>query len=116
MSIDIKPGSDPNCVKATSKGTIPVAILSSASFDAAAVDAGTVELEGVGPPVRSSANKDVDGDGLNDLVLHFSTVALNGAGALTDGATLEITGALFDGTPIQGSDVIFLAGGPNCFD
>ena len=58
----------------------------------------------------------MNGDAQPDLVLQFSTVALNTAGLLTDGNTLNITGALTDGTKIQGSDVIFLAGGPNCFD
>lgn len=115
VAIDIKPGSLPNCIKKTSKGTIPVAILSTASFDAANVDASTVSIDGIAP-IRSTGNKDVSEDGLIDLVLHFKTPALNNAGLLTNGNTLVVTGGLLDGTLIQGSDIIYLAGGPNCLD
>ena len=80
------------------------------------IDVSTLELAGVGPPVRTSTNKDVIGDSALDLVAHFSIPDLNGAGVLNDGAILSLTGQLNDGTPIVGSDQIFLAGGPNCFD
>ena len=121
VTVDIKPGSDPNCIKATSRGRIPVAILGN-SVDITAIDAGTIEIDddddaatpGVAP-IRASF-KDVDGDSATDLVLHFRTPALNAAGLLVDGNELFVTGVLTDGTPIAGSDTIFLAGGPNCFD
>ena len=66
-------------------------------------------------PVRTSF-KDVSGDGKPDLVLHFRTPDLNAAGLLMDGKELFATDELTDGTPIVGSDDIFLAGGPNCLD
>jgi hypothetical protein len=56
----------------------------------------------------------VDGDGKKDVVLQFDTPQLNSAAVLSNGKTLFITGQLADGTQILGSDVIFLAGGPNC--
>jgi len=41
IDIDIKPGSDPNSINSKSMGLVPVAILSSANFDAPSVDVGT---------------------------------------------------------------------------
>lgn len=120
VDIDIKPGSDPNCIKVTKKGRTPIAILSSASLDASTIDVSTIKINDDVPgdevsPVKSSLKKDVNGDSLPDLVCHFSTRALNSAGLLVDGNTLYITGTLDDGTAIVGSDIIHLAGGPNCF-
>lgn len=113
VEIDIKPGSDHNCVREDSKGRIAVAILASAGLDPADVDPANVLLEGVAP-LRWSADKDVSGDGLPDYVFHFPTADLAAAGLLLDGTVLTLTGTLLDGTPIEGSDVIHLAGGPNC--
>ncbi len=118
VDIDIKPGSEPNCVNKDSKGRTPAAVIASEDFDPFQVDPVSVQLEGVSA-LRWSLDKDVNGDGLNDLVLHFSTQQLNATGELFDGNTLELTGALkedFGGTPIAGADVVYLAGGPNCLD
>ena len=46
VDIDIKPGSDPNCFNSDGNGVIPVAILSSAFFDATSVDPESVLLDG----------------------------------------------------------------------
>ena len=79
VGIDIKPGSDPNSINLGSNGVVPVAILSSAEFDATTVDPGTVELAGAGVAVKGKGDKlhasveDVNGDGLNDLSLKIST-------------------------------------------
>lgn len=43
-AIDIKPGTYPNAINLGSNGAIPVAILSSADFDAATVNVATVTL------------------------------------------------------------------------
>ncbi len=118
VAVDIKPGSDPNCVNKDSKGRTPAAILASEDFDPSQVDPVSVQLEGVSA-LRWSLDKDVNDDSLADLVLHFSTEELNATGELTDGNTLELTGALkedFGGTPIAGGDVVYLAGGPYCLD
>ena len=81
VRIDVKPGSSPNSVNLGSNGTIPVAIFSTPSFDATAVDplsltlaSAPVKLRGRGMPMAGLV--DVDGDGLLDLVVHVSTEAL----------------------------------------
>ncbi len=51
-----------------------------------------------------------------ELALKFKTQELNTAGLLVDANTLFVTGSLNDGTAILGSDIIFLADGPNCLD
>ncbi len=113
VDIDIKPGSYPNCINLGSKGVIPVAILSSDTFDATQVDPDTVFLGGAGVAVRGKGNKslahheDVNGDGLLDLVMQVETENLDPSSFQDGFATL--TGNLYleyDGTPIEGSDSI----------
>lgn len=121
VDIDIKPGSDPNCINTKNLGLVPLAILGSADFDVTIIDQTTLEIDddddsstaGVSPTKTSI--KDVNGDGFDDLNLKFKTTALLGAGLLVDGNELFITGET-DSTAIVGSDIINLAGGPNCLD
>ncbi len=75
VGIEIKPGSSsPVPINPGSQGVIPVAILSSSTFDATTIDPTTV---GFGPSGAENALpasfQDVNGDGLLDLVLHFTT-------------------------------------------
>lgn len=73
--VDIKPGSDLNPINPRGNGVIPVAILSSADFDATTVNPATLAF---GPNAAAPAHpnvhfEDVDGDGLIDLVSHYRT-------------------------------------------
>ncbi len=78
VGIDIKPGSSTNPINPNSKGKTPVAILSTSDFDA------TTELEkdsltfgrtGDEDSLAKCGNsgEDVNGDGLLDIVGHFTT-------------------------------------------
>jgi hypothetical protein len=105
VTIDIKPGSDPNSINLGSGRTVPVAILSTASFDATRVDPLTVtlgsapvKLKGKGTP--TAASEDVNADGRLDLVVHVETEALQLSETDTQ-ATLE--GRTIDGKLIRGS-------------
>jgi hypothetical protein len=108
VAIDIKPGNFPNSINLGSNGTVPVAILSSASFDATTVDPTTVTLAGASVALRghgtpNASVQDVNGDGLLDLVVHVSTDALQ----LSETDTQAVlTGETFSGQLIQGSDSI----------
>ncbi len=113
VDIDIKPGSDPNCFNNDGKGVIPVAILSSAVFDATTVDPGTVALDGLGVKVVGKSGKllvhteDVNGDGLLDLVVQIQDVA---SAFSPDDTSATLTGETFDGTHIHGVDSICIRG------
>ncbi len=76
-TIAIKPGSETAPIR-RGAGFLPVAILSTDTFDANTIDLATLSLEGAtlrvkprGTPMASS--EDVNGDGLYDLVVHLET-------------------------------------------
>jgi len=112
VTIDIKPGSDPNSINPKSQGKIPVAILSTQEFCAPEMvnkDSLTFGFEGDEQSLAfcNSEGEDVNGDGLEDLVCHFYTQftgfrcgdtegVLNGT--TTDGMTTD--------TPIEGKDSV----------
>lgn len=75
--IDIKPNGVPNSINPASKGVIPVAILSTATFDATQVDPSQVKFGPTGTEAspQHSALEDVNGDGLLDMILQFPTQA-----------------------------------------
>jgi hypothetical protein len=110
VGIDIKPGSTDNPINTKSRGKIPVAILSSATFDApAVVDRATLTFGRTGDEDSFShcggSGEDVNADGLADLVCHFNTQ--DAAFALGD--TLGILkGATLDGVAFQGTDTVFI--------
>ena len=78
VDIDIKPHSFPNSIKTRSRGRIPVAILSSPTFDATTeIDKNTPTFgkSGDEPSLAfcKNGNEDVNDDGLLDVVCHFYT-------------------------------------------
>lgn len=108
VTIDIKPGSFPNSINLGSNGTVPVAILSSSSFDAATLDPSTVVLAGAAVNLRGRGTpmasvEDIDGNGLGDLVVHVSTEALQLAETDIDAV---LTGKTFSGVPVRGTDSV----------
>ncbi len=109
VGIDIKPGSFPNSINPRSQGVIPVAILTTDTFDATTVDPTTVRFGVTGTeaaPVQS-ALEDVDGDGDTDMILHFNT---QDTGIICGTTSAFLTGETLDGQMIEGSDSIKTAG------
>lgn len=108
ISVDIKPNSFPNAINLGSQGNVPVAIFSTADFDATNVDPTTVTLAGASVKLKGKGTsmasfEDVNGDGLEDIMVHVDTTALE----LTLGdmeAILE--GETFDGVSIRGVDTV----------
>jgi len=105
VGIDIKPGSDPNSINRKSRGNVPVALLSSATFDAATADRTTVMFADVSALNIGQGLEDVNGDGLLDRVFHFDTQRLN----LPDGTTEAcLIGNTTDGKSFKGCDAVRL--------
>ena len=117
VSIDIKPGSYPNCFNINGQGVVPVAILGSATFDVRQIDPYSLLFAGLKLRVKGNnapqcSFSDVSGnfsnpegapDGYLDLVCQFvddPDLWLPGDSMAT------LTGNLIDGTPIKGTDTI----------
>ena len=109
VEIDIRPGSDVNPIKLNgSQKRIPVAIITTADFDARDVDASTVLMEGApaipsGQSGKIGAFEDVDGDGDIDLLLRFFVKELELDNSSVDAM---IMGSLMDGRTFSGMDTI----------
>ncbi len=122
LAIDIKPGGNPNNINLTSKGVVPVAVLTTDDFDANSIDPITVEFAGASPPERWKL-EDVDEDGDLDMLFHFKTEDLvdldeNSTEAtltatLIDTTTSAMTGETTAGDVIQGTDEVCIKPGKN---
>jgi len=126
VNVDIKPSSCPNPVNVKSSGVLPIAILGTDDVNVITIDPTSIRLAGV-EPLRSSY-EDVAGpvsdandcncteegpDGFLDLTLKFKTQRIVEAiGDVNHGDVLELelTGVLFDETPIEGADCILIRG------
>jgi Lectin C-type domain len=109
VAIDIKPGSFPNSINPKSHGVIPVAILTTDTFDATTIDPLSIQFgpSGATEAYHKGHIEDVNHDGEPDLVLHFKTQA---TGIQCGDTSASLTGETFDGDPIQGSDAIKTVG------
>ncbi len=119
VSIDIKPGSNPNSINLGSGGATPVAVLGSTNFDVDDIDPETLTLGTAGVKTVGKKNNllcsfdDVSGDfslslegdpdGYLDLICHFTTMSIVPE---EGGTTATINGELFDGTAIKGTDSV----------
>lgn len=105
--IDIKPGGLPNSINTRSQGMIPVAVISTPSFDVSArLDAASLTFGRSGDePSLAFCNPpaDVNSDGLLDRVCHFTTALA----AFQPGDVVGVLkGSTVDGVPIVGSDSV----------
>ena len=107
VTIDIIPGAEFNRLNPNSNGLVDVAILTEGAFDALQLDPNTARF---GPGEAAAEHytvADVESDGNQDLVLHFSVQDTLIACGDTQ-ATL--TGVLYDGTEVTGMDAITTVG------
>lgn len=126
VSVDIKPGNCPNPLNIKSKGMLPVAIAGTADLDVTQIDPASIRLIGIAPsrssiedvvtPSEPFVGKEdiydcsIEGpDGYSDIILKLCTQEIVAAlGEVKDGevVTFELTGKLYDGTPIKGEDLV----------
>lgn len=111
IAIDIKPGSSQNVVNVQDQGKIPVAVYSSATFDATTIDVSSVRFgrTGLEASAAGSSIKDVNGDGRLDLQLTFNNQ--DTAWRCGDSVGFLIARDR-SGTPLKGSDAVQLNGCP----
>lgn len=119
VTIDIKPCSDPNAINPDNRGVIPVAIKHTDEFDPVErVDVSTLRFGapdvvkdgGGATPAHNGHVEDTvpcDGDGKDDLVLHFPTGDADFDGDEDIG---WFEGETKDGTPLFGTDSVKLVG------
>jgi hypothetical protein len=106
VTIDIKPGSDPNSINPSLEGDLPVAILGSDTFDVLDVDVTTLAF---GPSGASFTHRngphfeDVNGDGLTDLMAHYR---IEEAGIAFGDMEACLRGERLDGSPFSGCDSV----------
>jgi hypothetical protein len=108
VNIDLKPGSQSNPINLKSIGKIPVAILSTADFNALSqVDRASLTFGRTGEEHSlASCNKggeDVNGDGWLDLVCQFKTQSSGFQIGNTEGI---LKGLTVDGLFLEGSDSV----------
>jgi hypothetical protein len=105
-AIDIVPRSFPNSINVkTARSKIPVAILSSATFDATSVDLRSITFGPDGAMVdnNSSQVRDVNGDGLPDLMMNFRS---GNTGIQCGDTSATLSGATSDGQHFVASDSV----------
>ena len=123
VPVDIKPGGFPNSWNCGSTSAIPVAVLSTNTFDATKINVSTVRFGKIGTfgtgdvKTKGGNAMDVNGDGKLDMVFHFS-FPLTGfkCSDIPSGqqsVTLQglLTGQTTGGTSFAGSDSIRLVPG-----
>ena len=128
VAFDIKPQSCPNPLNVSSGGVMPAAILGTEDLDVTQIDPTSIKLEGVSPmrwseedvatPFEPFTGKQdaydctIEGpDGYVDLAMKFKKQEIIAAiGDVSDGDVLVLTvnAQLFDGTAIQGEDVVVI--------
>jgi uncharacterized delta-60 repeat protein len=111
VAADIRPGGGTNPINLAAKGVVPVAILTTDTFDATSVDPATVcfgDDDDAGRRDCTEAHgtghaEDVDGDNRADLLLHFE---IGETGIEPGDIRACVTGTTGAGIEIEGCDAI----------
>jgi probable HAF family extracellular repeat protein len=114
VGLDIKPGDVARFIKLNdrSHGDVPVAVLSSSSFDAHLVDVSSVRIGNAAVAKKHNGTymasyQDVNRDGRPDLVLHFNLWDLISLGELNASSrSLTLLANLTDGRQIAATAVV----------
>jgi len=111
VAIDVLPGTSPNVIRLRKTDVIAVAVLSTPTFAAVNLHPFAVTLgDGSAPETTASKilqDRDVNRDGLRDLVFQFQTAPIVAAGDLSANTTqLVLLGVHLDGRSFRGTDAV----------
>jgi len=109
VNLDVRPGTNQTSINLASKGVIPVAILSTSTFDATTVNPLTVKFGATGTeasPIHWSFT-DVNGDGITDILLQFR---VRSTGIQPGDTQAVLMGRTTDGAPFRGFAAITTIG------
>jgi hypothetical protein len=114
VDIDVKPKKDPNVINfKKKKGKLRVAFLSSDGFDATEVVWQTAEIGGVF--AHKHKIRDVNGDGVDDMVLRFKMKKLIEEDVITcDTTSLTMRAFLEDDSCVEGTDPVEVSDSCEC--
>jgi hypothetical protein len=109
VTIDVKPGDTPTVVERNRGGFLPVAILSTADFDATGTDPATIRIGPTGTEAAAARTmrSDVDRDNRADLMV---LVRLQDLKITCETTAIRLTAELADGTAIEGSEDVSVEG------
>lgn len=110
-TILIQPLQNPNSINLGRKGVLPIGLISTDELNALDVDIDSVEfgdptLTATVKPLRSAV-EDINGDGVDDVIFHFSMKEIVAEGAL-DADSVEglLTGTTTAGNPFSALDSV----------
>ena len=109
VSIDVKPGDTPTTLERTRGGQVPVAVLSTAQFDALTIDVETIRVGPSGEeaePVRTTVS-DVNADKRPDLVVLVKVPDLQ---LKCSDKVIKLTAKTQAGESIEGSEAVTITG------
>ena len=109
VHIDVKPGEADNTISPRAAGVIWLAVLSNAAiaFDPLQVNMETVRFGPLNAVPQIANVRDVNRDGLSDLLLRFR---LREVGLGCDSTQATLTGVMFDGRQIYAQDAVQMVG------
>ncbi len=103
----------PKVINVKAQGTIPVIIYGSSSFDVHTIDLSSLRLNGMSVKIKPNGEPmanygDSNGSGYDDVMVHFSTDAIQGTGDAPVTLTGQTTCSPLPctGTPIQGTGTV----------
>ncbi len=119
LTIDVRPGCDRNPINPNSRGLIPVAVLGTEEFDPTSEDVryrfgapDAVSGGGGARPAHGGHVADVDGDGQEDLLLHFPACETGFDGDESE-ARLEWERSSAGHHGLSGTDTVTVVGRPS---
>ena len=112
VPVDLKPGSNPNCVNPKSNGVVSVAILKTDLFDPNTLTQNTINFGGASA-LRCSL-EDADADGDVDLTCRFNSQDISWPAAGSNCGIVALTANTIYGTTVTSYAVACLAGESSC--